>query len=328
VLASISGWFLEAIFRSIRDRRLINPGLLHGPYLILYGSFAVIFGVFYGSIRVLPVVAKVGLYWIGTTLFELLSGFLAEKLFGRRLWDYSDLKYQFRGLISLRYSIYWIILSFCFELLLFPLYLRLESLLPEQERLVISSIFVMIMALEMMIYIRRHISQTKSDVDPNEGEFLEFANDILNHPEFARLAHYNHHRDKSRLNHVVEIAWYSYKIAKRFSCDTESTVRGALLHDFFHYDWLHEGPRLHGFFHPGIALKNARNHFSLNRIEADIIKKHMWPLTPIPPLHRESLIVCVVDTVLSSLDYLRVYDGSRTPHLLIQTVGSRFPSIE
>ena len=39
-------------------------------------------------------------------------------------------------------------------------------------------------------------------------------------------------------------------------------------------------------------------------MEADIIKKHMWPLTIIPPRYMESLIVSLVDTYCSAMDYL------------------------
>jgi len=34
---SMLGWVLELLYRSIRDQRFVNPGLLKGPYLILSG---------------------------------------------------------------------------------------------------------------------------------------------------------------------------------------------------------------------------------------------------------------------------------------------------
>jgi hypothetical protein len=74
-------------------------------------------------------------------------------------------------------------------------------------------------------------------------------------------------------------------------------VRGALLHDYFLYDW-HEkdgGHRLHGFRHPAFALYNASKDFSLNRKERNIIARHMFPLTVLPPRCLEAWIVCFVD---------------------------------
>ena len=69
------------------------------------------------------------------------------------------------------------------------------------------------------------------------------------------------------------------------------------MHDFYLYDWHQEKPYkgLHGFAHPGIALQNAQRYFELNDKEQDIIRKHMWPLTPMLPRYRESYVVMLVD---------------------------------
>ena len=81
----------------------------------------------------------------------------------------------------------------------------------------------------------------------------------------------------------------------------EELIRGALLHDYFLYDW-HEkdaGHSLHGFTHPGKALINACEDFNLTDIEKDVIRKHMFPLTLIPPRYRETVIVCMADKICS-----------------------------
>jgi len=63
---------------------------------------------------------------------------------------------------------------------------------------------------------------------------------------------------------------------------------------------------LHGFYHPGIALKNADQEYELTLREKDIIKKHMWPLTVVPPLCREAWIVTTADKYCSLLETLRL----------------------
>jgi uncharacterized protein len=124
------------------------------------------------------------------------------------------------------------------------------------------------------------------------------------------------------LEHVKEVAYLSFLWGKRLSLDSEAIVRGALLHDLFYYDWLHEGPRLHGFRHHNIALKNARQITSLTEKEADIIKKHMWPLTIVPPRYRESLVVSLVDTFCSARDYLSVKKQDKHAKAAAVCVGS------
>ena len=137
-------------------------------------------------------------------------------------------------------------------------------------------------------------------------EFMDTADPLLENPVVKDLANYNHHMGKTRLEHVKEVAWISFVIGKKLSLDSRAIIRGGLLHDLFFYDWLREGPRFHGFRHHNIALKNARKITSLSKIEVDIIKKHMWPLTVIPPKYPESFLVSMVDTFCSAKDYINI----------------------
>ena len=79
--------------------------------------------------------------------------------------------------------------------------------------------------------------------------------------------------------------------------DRASLLRGALLHDYFLYDWHDPNPshRLHGFRHPFFALARAEEDFELTPRERNIIVRHMFPLVPVPPTCREAWIVCLAD---------------------------------
>ena len=59
------------------------------------------------------------------------------------------------------------------------------------------------------------------------------------------------HGDTTVLLHCLAVAYFSLRLAKllRLKCDQRSLVRGALLHDYFLYDWHVPDPshRLHGF---------------------------------------------------------------------------------
>nr|WP_155894490.1 putative ABC transporter permease [Desulfotomaculum nigrificans] len=39
---SLAGWILETTYRSVKQHHFVNPGLLKGPFLPIYGSFALI----------------------------------------------------------------------------------------------------------------------------------------------------------------------------------------------------------------------------------------------------------------------------------------------
>jgi uncharacterized protein len=142
-----------------------------------------------------------------------------------------------------------------------------------------------------------------------EHEFYDIISDIQTHDEFLKLKLHHHHAS-SIYDHVMDVSYFSYRACKFLKLDYRSAARGALLHDFFLYDWRnHDVPDLpaekfHGIEHPKIALANARNHFTLNEIEEDIIRKHMWPLTLVPPKYKESFIVSFADTYLASKEFV------------------------
>jgi uncharacterized protein len=110
------------------------------------------------------------------------------------------------------------------------------------------------------------------------------------------------HGDVTVYAHVISVARASLSFAERLGragilVDRASLLRGALLHDYFLYDWHDPNPshRLHGFRHPFFALARAEEDFELTPRERNIIVRHMFPLVPVPPTCREAWIVCLAD---------------------------------
>ena len=132
-----------------------------------------------------------------------------------------------------------------------------------------------------------------------ESDFITCITPLLHHPQVQHMSAFIQHGHTTCLEHSLAVTYYSYVFSKYFNLnvDYESLIRGALLHDFFLYDWhiKENHKRLHGLRHPSIALKNAKKHFDLTSIECDIISHHMWPLTPSPPRSKEAYIVCLID---------------------------------
>lgn len=159
-------------------------------------------------------------------------------------------------------------------------------------------------------------------------EFQEITKDLLTNQTFKTLDIYVHHRHISILEHSIHVAFFSYLWAKKLSIDPCSTARGALLHDFYLYDWHQRNPQsktgiqLHGFKHPGIALRNAQHHFNINAVEADIIEKHMWPLTLHKlPKFKASMLVLWIDKHCSFLEIIDANTRNSVKQL-VQTIYS------
>lgn len=136
--------------------------------------------------------------------------------------------------------------------------------------------------------------------------YLECVYDIMSHEKFKEMDNFIQHGSTTTLDHCLEVSYVSYKICRSYRLDYRSAARGALLHDFFLYDWHNcvkeTGNHLHGLTHPKVAHDNAVKYFDLNEKERDIILKHMWPLTVEPPKSVEALIVSYTDKYCGALE--------------------------
>ena len=149
----------------------------------------------------------------------------------------------------------------------------------------------------------------------NKEKLEEIIAFLRENTRFDETKNFIQHGNTSVYTHVISVAKKSIEIAEKYNLkvDMDSMIRGALLHDYFLYDW-HDGKRerwIHGFTHPMRAYKNAKSELNLDRIERDIIIKHMFPLTIIPPRYLESWIVTYSDKYVSA----------------VETVSSRFVKV-
>ena len=106
VIYAVGGWCLEVSYHVVTKGHFINRGFLNGPVCPIYG-----FGMLIVIICLLPLKDNKVIMFFGSvvlaTLLELVTGFLLEKLFHERWWDYSKEPFNFHGYICLKFSIEW-----------------------------------------------------------------------------------------------------------------------------------------------------------------------------------------------------------------------------
>ena len=153
--------------------------------------------------------------------------------------------------------------------------------------------------------------------------FFSLVNDILAHPEVQKMENFIQHGTTTCLSHSLYVAYTAYCLATSLKVNTREVARGAMLHDFYLYDWHIKGDRkgLHGFTHPKDALKNATHYFELSDIKMQIIERHMWPLTLKPPTKKASLIVTLCDKYCTVLETLGLEDKALIDDLLMHAHG-------
>ncbi len=147
--------------------------------------------------------------------------------------------------------------------------------------------------------------------------------DVLDSEIYSQCACYIQHGNTSVREHSISVAMTSVAIARRlpFKFAYSSLVRGSLLHDFFLYDWHDKEKPIdnHALGHASRALENAAQWFSINPLEADMIKKHMFPLNITPPKYRETVILTIADKICSFKETFEI-GAHRHEHKTISNV--------
>lgn len=157
--------------------------------------------------------------------------------------------------------------------------------------------------------IRKKRFETKGE----NQEFYECIKDIISHPVVLQMKNFYQHCDTDCYDHCLNVAYNNFRICRHLGLDARSAARGGMLHDLFLYDWRQHrrktGDRLHAITHPIAAYKNARKYFKLNKIEKEVITKHMWPVSVIPPRYAETYVICLTDKYCGSREIAEHYSG-------------------
>ncbi|MBQ3181085.1 MAG: hypothetical protein IJB55_07030 [Firmicutes bacterium] len=127
-------------------------------------------------------------------------------------------------------------------------------------------------------------------------DYLALVGDLLDSPEVTALHDYRHHRT-TRHQHVLNVSWYSFLLARLTHMDAAAAARAGLLHDLYYYnfcDW-QSTKRHHIYHHPQQALDNASRLTDVSPIEADVILNHMWPMSPDRPHYKETYLISCID---------------------------------
>ncbi len=136
-LYSFIGWCIEVCYAAFRNRKFINRGFVNSPLCPIYGFGSILFAIFLPELT-----ENLFFLFLGgvilATLLEYSAGMLMEKIFRKKLWDYSAIKYNLSGYVCLRYSLLWGLLAIVTMLAANPLICRLTRMIPRPVTLMIQ----------------------------------------------------------------------------------------------------------------------------------------------------------------------------------------------
>ena len=146
------GWILEVAFAAVKSGRFVNRGFCNGPVCPIYGAGVAVIYAALGGLRdkwILLFLASV----LVTSAIELVTGFLMDKLFHTKWWDYSGKKFNIGGYICLRFSLIWGVLCMGVVKLLFPLFDALYALIGEQIVFFIEIAFFAVLLVDFSVSV-------------------------------------------------------------------------------------------------------------------------------------------------------------------------------
>ena len=117
---SFAGWCMEVCYAAFTRRQFVNRGFVNSPLCPVYGFSAVLFAVFLPELTANPFFLFLGGLLLAG-IVEYATGMAMEKIFRKKLWDYSDIPFNLGGYVCARYSLLWGLLAVVTMLFVNPL---------------------------------------------------------------------------------------------------------------------------------------------------------------------------------------------------------------
>ena len=103
---SLAGWVTGTAGAAARQRKFVDVGFLYGPWCPAYGVGGLLFAIFLTELR-----DSLFFLFVGGVILSFIvtytTGFVLERIFHRKWWDFSRKRFQFGGYVSLPWSVVW-----------------------------------------------------------------------------------------------------------------------------------------------------------------------------------------------------------------------------
>lgn len=102
----VIGWCLEVAYAAVEEKKFVNRGFLNGPICPIYGCGVSVVLLLLTPFRDNLVV----LYFLSAilvTVIEGLTGYIMDKIFHHKWWDYAEFPFNIGGYVCLPFSIIW-----------------------------------------------------------------------------------------------------------------------------------------------------------------------------------------------------------------------------
>lgn len=152
IIYAFIGWCTEVTYAALDRGVFVNRGFLNGPYCPIYGC-----GVVIVVMILTPLKENLLLLFAGsvilTSVLEFITGFILEKAFHNKWWDYSNKPFNIKGYVCLKFSIYWGLACTFIMDILHPIIYEAIRMIPYIAGVVILSFMMCIFVVDCGITV-------------------------------------------------------------------------------------------------------------------------------------------------------------------------------
>lgn len=158
---SFVGWCVEVAFVAVTSGKVVNRGFLNGPVCPIYGC-----GMLGVLMALTPIKNSLILLFLGGMIIcsavELFGGWILDKIFHMRWWDYSDNPFNIGGYVCLGFSIMWGMGVVFVVRLVHPPIMALVNKLPKIIGVALICISIILFVVDMIVTLKNLIGIKKS----------------------------------------------------------------------------------------------------------------------------------------------------------------------
>ncbi len=129
IIYAFIGWLSEVAYAALERGIFINRGFLNGPYCPIYGVGVLVVVVVLTPLKKNLIILYIGSFLL-TSVLEFITGFVMEKIFHNKWWDYSDKPFNIMGYVCLKFSVLWGLACTFIMLILHPIIYGFIRIIP------------------------------------------------------------------------------------------------------------------------------------------------------------------------------------------------------
>ena len=152
IIYAFIGWCTEVSYAALDTGKFVNRGFLNGPYCPIYGCGVVIVVAILTPLKENLLILFAGSFLL-TSVLEYITGYILEKVFHNKWWDYSDKPFNIKGYVCLKFSIYWGLACTFIMDIIHPIIYAAIRFIPFVLGIVLLSIIMCVFAADCIITV-------------------------------------------------------------------------------------------------------------------------------------------------------------------------------